>query len=265
MRVVGNEGAVAALTFEFPRVALLWGPTSVGKWSAAEQVRRTRGIHEPDVLRIRHMSISGARDIVRFASTAPSTDKGKVVIANLDKAHTDALNVLLKPLEEAHPSVHFLLVASVLVPQTIRSRAHTYSFGLLTSREISEILVTDRGMSKTAADRLAGQSGGQVKKALAAAVGSEEKSLVLSALRAVKGGEEAALMALADRWREEHTQLLVDACTEGVSQQWRLFTAAEIGEVQRSILLRILMAVRSDVRPRLVVRASLMDVLREIA
>lgn len=265
MRVVGNEGAVAALTHEFPRVALLWGPTSVGKWTAAEQARRAHVISEPDVLRIRHLSISGAREIVRFAQVAPSTPLGKVVIANLDKAHTDALNVLLKPLEEAPASVHFMLISSMIVPPTILSRARRYSFGLLTREEIAEILVLDRGMSQAAAERLANSAGGQVKKALAAAVGSDDKSLVLSGIRAVRNGEPDALMALADRWREEHTLMLVDACTEAVSQQWRLFTPAEIGEVPRSVLLRILMAVRSDVRPRLVVRASLMDVLREVS
>jgi len=262
---VGNEGAVKNLIEEFPPVALLWGPTSVGKWTAAEQARREHMISEPDVIRVKRLTISQARDIVRFTSVAPSTVRGKVAIINLDGAHTDALNVLLKPLEESDPSVHFMLIASALVPPTIRTRARQYSFGLLTEAEIAQILVADRGLSASAATRLAGAAGGQVKKALSVLVAGEDKSLVLTALRSVREGNLEALGVLADRWRDEHTALLVDACTEAVSEQWRMFSRAEVGEVPDSVLLRILMAVRKDVRPRLVIRSSLMDVVRASA
>jgi hypothetical protein len=212
-------------------------------------------------MRVHHLHIQAARDVVKFAATAPATERGRVAIINIDDARPDALNVLLKPLEESGSHMHFLLICSQRPPRTILSRATLFTFGLLTEQEIAQILVQERGIARAVAERVAASASGQVKRALSILVSIDDKAVVLSALHAIEAGDAEALDSLADRWREEHTTLLVDACTEGVSRQWKVFAPNEIGSLPRSVLLRIMMSVRNEVRPRLVVRSSLMDVL----
>lgn len=263
MGVVGHEDVVSALTVEFPSVALLCGPPSVGKWTTAEHVRRHHKIFEPDVLRVRRLDAEGVANVVDFASRAPSGAAGRAVIARLDNTRSSAFNVLLKPLEEAGPSMHFLLVTSQPVPLTVETRARRYDFGLLSMDEVTRFLMDERRMSASTAKRLAGVSRGQVKRALAALDIADRKSLVLAAVRSLKENDAAALESLADRWRDEHTELLATWARESVSHQWRLFNAEETGDVG-SLPLRTLVVLRRDVRPRLVVRSLLPDLLRSV-
>lgn len=262
MGVRGHDAVVEALTAEFPAVSILRGPRSVGKWTVAEQVRRSHGIVEPDVLRARSLTIPAVRAIADFVSRAPARPQGRVVIARLDGASPAALNVLLKPLEEAGPDVHFLLTSAVSPPVTLLSRAHVFDLGLLPPAVVSEILREERGIQPAQAKRLGELSGGQVRQALRALVMADEKSLVLSCLRALREKNPEALEGLALRWRDEHTAMLGTWAQEAVSGRWRLFNEAETGEVG-TLPLRVLLALRRDSRPRLIIRSVLMDVLNE--
>lgn len=261
VKVIGNTAAVEALNREFPRAALLWGPPSVGKWTAAEFVRAEHKIFEPDVLRIPRLGMTEAHEAVAFSQCAPSQEHGRACLISLDHASPGAADVLLKAVEDAGPHMHFLMVAARPVPQTLRDRARIYRFGLLTQGEVQTVLTEVRKMATPLAHRLAEQSGGQVKTALDALVVADDKALVLAMLRALREGDQAALDALADRWRDEHTKLLARWATEAVSRQWRTFSEAETG-IDLSLALRVLTVLRRDVRPRLVVRALLASVLR---
>lgn len=119
-----------------------------------------------------------------------------------------------------------------------------------------------KGMNATEAKRLAELSGGQIKKAFEALDELTIKPVVLLALRAFREHDAAALDRLADKWSDEHTSLLVKWCTESVTDRWALFSEAESELPGRSLPLKILMALSADIRPRLVVRSSLMSVLR---
>jgi DNA polymerase III delta prime subunit len=261
MGVIGHNEVVSALLVEFPPVALLCGPPSVGKWTTAEHVRRHYQIFEPDVLRARHLDMESAGEVADFASRAASGPAGRVAIVRLDNARPEALNVLLKPLEESGPDMHFMLVSSQPVPFTIESRARRYDFGLLSVEDVTRFLKQKRGMSDALASRLAAVSGGQIRAALESMDVAERKSLVLAAVRALREKDPAALESLADRWRDEHTELLAKWAREAVSHQWRLFNVEETGQVG-NLPLRVLVALRRDVRARLVVRSLLVDLLR---
>lgn len=258
--LIGHMEVVAALTEQFPSAALLWGPPSVGKTLAAEQVRRAHKIFEPDVLRIRRLGVPEARTLIDFASRAASTPAGKVAIVQLDGADRAATDALLKVTEDVHPGMHFLLVASEPIAHTLWDRAQVYPFGLLTQAQVAEFLRTQRGMSAVAAERLAEQSGGQVRGALEALHLAETKAPVLAAVRALRENDPDGLESLAERWRDEHTVLLVRWAHEAVSLRWRTFNDAETGEVG-SLPLRVLLALRREARPRLLVRSVLMDLL----
>lgn len=261
--VVGHADVVRSLVRDFPPVALLWGPKSVGKWTAAEHARAENKIFEPDVLRIRRLGMDEARSVVDFASRAAHTESGRAVLIDLDTGSASAQATLLKTLEDTGPSVHFLLTSSRSCPDTLRSRARQYTFGLLSSGEVAQVMRA-RGHSVAQSVRLGEQSGGQVRAALAALGMAENKSVVLAAVRALREGDSEALVALADRWRDEHTTLLVQWGHEAVSGRWRLFNDAESGLSNTLLPLRVLIALRRDVRPRLVVRSVLADVLKEM-
>lgn len=261
MQIFGNTRTVTALVEEFPAVALLTGPTSVGKWTAAEHARQVHKIREPDVIRVRRLWRSEAREVVDFASRFSSTEHGKAAIIDLDAGEPAAVDVLLKVTEEPADGMHFLLVTSKPVPVTLLSRARVFEFGLLTQAEVSALLQDQRKMSPSLADRLAEQSGGRVSTALSALTHQDDKALVLAAVRALREHDAVGLESLADRWREEHTDLLVQWATEAVSRRWMMFNEAETGTVG-PIPLRTLMVLRTYARPRLVVRSSLMSVLR---
>lgn len=262
--LVGHADVAHALIHEFPPVALLWGPKSVGKWTAAEQARAENKIFEPDVLRIRRLGMDEARSVVDFASRTAHTEHGRAALIDLDSGSRVAQDTLLKTLEDTGPSVHFLLTSSRPCPDTLRSRARQYTFGLLSPSEVSLILQA-RGLGVAQSNRLGEQSGGQVSGALAALVMADDKSVVLACVRALREDDSEALMRLADRWRDGHTALLVQWCHEAVSGRWRLFNDAESGLLSTVLPLRVLIALRKDVRPRLLVRSVLADVLKEMA
>lgn len=263
MRIVGHADIRQTLAAALPPVTLLSGPQSVGKWTVAEAARRTHKIFEPDVLRVKRLGVTEARTLASFAVTAPARPEGRVAIVDLDSGSPEAFNVLLKPLEDVRPGMHFLLVSSKPVPYTVSSRAQQMTFGLLGVEEVAQILKEQRGLGDTLAHRLALQSGGQIKNALNALVIQDDRAFALSAVRAIQAGDAEALEGMADRWREPHTDLLVSWCHEIVSQRWRIFSEADVEGMGRSVPLRLLMALRRDVRPRLVVRSILLDVLKE--
>ena len=64
------------------------------------------------------------------------------------------------------------------------------------------------------------------------------------------------------KWTDEHTELLVVWCTETITERWKLFKAEDADLPGQKLPLRLLIALRADIRPRLVVRHSLLSVLR---
>ncbi len=260
--IVGHEEILGNWEKSIPRVSLFVGPRSVGKWTTAEYIRNALGITEADVLRISTLTMVAARTVVRFVKTAPvNARSGKLAIVRLDGASDAATVVLLEALEELKAYAKVILVASTFPPPTVTSRSMVFNFGLLSQSEIIEIL-TRRKLGVAEATRYAELSGGTVKGALDAAMGNAEKNDVLLALRAITGREASLLEKLADRWTEAHTDLLVAWCIESITTRWKLFTEAEVEVPGTKLQIKILMALRAKVRPRLIVRASLMSVLR---
>lgn len=260
--VVGNTASVLALTTEFPMVALLSGPTSVGKWAAAEQARRANKIFEPDVLRIHRLGVTEAAALIDFALTAAAGTHGRAAIIDLDGARRGPGAMLLTLLERPLPGLHVLLISSQPLPETLSSRARVYPFGLLSTPQVAYVLRHERGIAPPQATTLAQGSGGQVSAALDMLAVAEDKPLVLAAVAALRTRDTEALAGLADRWRAAHTTMLGRWAQEAVSGQWRWFTRAECADAG-SLPIRVLLALRADVRPRLVVRSVLMDLVEE--
>lgn len=258
----GHERNVRALTKSLPAVSLFIGPSSVGKWELAEYLRAHWKFKGGDVLRIKRLTQENARFVTKFASERPQ-GFARLVIVRLDqKATKGAQNTLLKTLEDSS-TARFILITEEEPLATIRSRAEVFTFGLLSEQEVAQVLTNRKNFSDERAADLAKVSGGQIRPALAYGQAQESKVVVLKALDALHRKDLSDLESLASRWQQDHTDLLIRWCYEALTKKWTYFIPEESNITGTKIPLRILMAVREELRPRLVVRAALATVLQE--
>lgn len=259
--MIGHDQIREALESRFTvKSCLFVGPPSVGKWTLAEHLVRVWEVPECDVIRVRSLTVDSAREVVEAARVFPSRGL-RVILIRYDGASVAALNALLKVLEEPFSVTRFILVGTELPPRTVTSRCAVYQFSLLTNEEVKKVLL-ERRFSPSEATRLAKASGGSVRQALDLANDSEVKVLVLQAMKAILERDTDALDGVAARWTDEHTKVMGTLCREAISGRWGMFSAGEAEGVGKKLPLRILIALRPSIRPRLVVRSSLMSVLR---
>jgi len=129
-------------------------------------------VPNPDTGKMRQeIVIAQVRAAQDFLSLKAVGDGGKVLI--VDDAHllnTEAMNALLKTLEEPPDRTHVVLVTSrpnSLLP-TILSRCRAISFQPLNEELVAGLLVREKGMAGGDASFVARMTGGRVGAALAA-------------------------------------------------------------------------------------------------
>lgn len=258
--VIGHTSAVARVEVQRPAVSLFLGPSSVGKWSVAEYLRGVWRVDEADTLRIERLSMGNVRSVVDFAQRAAAGDR-RLVVIRLDGATEAPLNVLLKTLEEGHESTDFILISEDAPMATIATRATVFRFGFLADHEVEEVLI-ERNFRPEDAQRYASMSGGQVSRALDVVNKRDVRHGVMIAVRAFRDADPAVLESAAKEWTEDHTSLLATWCRECLTGRARIFSEEELVSGRRLPFL-VLQALSTNVRPRLLVRSSLMSVLRE--
>lgn len=259
--IVGHEDTLRRLHSDLPPVSLFLGPASVGKWTTAEHLRREYGVRDGDLLRIRSLTMDEARTASKFMLTSPLGDL-RFAIIRLDSATPASLHALLKALEEIPSSSRVVLVSTESPMETIVSRSEIFHFSLLSQEQVERVLI-QRKLSPSEARRYAELAGGQVGRALSFVSGMEGKATVLAAVNAIRERNPVSLDSLAVKWTDEHTNLLATLCREIITGRWRIFMEAEVEGIGRKLPLKILTALHADIRPRLVVRSSLMSVLKE--
>jgi replication-associated recombination protein RarA len=256
----GQDHILDALKQHLPRVVLLDGPQGTGKSTIAEYLAQFHGFEDSDVLKS-YMGLSGgrARTIERFTQTAPM-GFDKLVIVDISQASETSLNSLLKTIEET--AVYFILLTSVPVLATVVSRAVSYNVHYLSSEDIAGILVEKKNFSSAAATVIAERARGQVSNAFLHQKTNDLKPAIAVVLKAFRELDPAVLERVSGVWTEEHTTLMLKWCEEFLAGRWRIFSEAESGIEDRRIPMRIMMGLNRDIRPKLVVRSSLMKVLR---
>jgi hypothetical protein len=259
--LIGHSQILSELNRGLPPVSLFVGPASVGKWTTAEHVRRELGVEGTDLIRVRKLYMEDAHNLVRFASTAPLGDS-KLAIVRLSGAQPGPIQVLLKALEETAPNIHFILIDTKMPIDTVVTRARLFQFRLLTERQMVRYLTEIKRFKPETAQAVAKLAGGQISRAMARVVGDDAKKLVLDLLRLFETRNPAGLTAIAQVWTDEHTELLTLWCTECVSGRWNYFADEDVQFHGKDLPMKILTALRTDARPRLVVRASLANVLK---
>lgn len=264
--MIGHQRIRERLERDLPAITLFVGPKSVGKWTMAEHLVTYHQINTLNVLRIEHLDASAAHYLSQLAEMSP-VGPLTLAIIRLDGSSPETKTILLKTLEECtNPNrIRFILIASDYVPETISSRSTIFRFSLLSEEEVVFVLM-ELGWSHDQAALYAPRGRGQVGAATTAASADwfDSKTTVGAALNAILTRDEEILFRLGDKWTPSHTTLLETMCREALSQRWRTFTEAECEGLGRRLALRILFALRADIRPRLVVRASLMSVLRSM-
>lgn len=215
-----------------PPALLLCGPAGVGKRTLGLAVARAllcesgsgescgecapcqrveRGLH-PDVIVVQPttnaIKIEQVRDLVREIGARPFEARARAFLVDDAHAMTEqAMNALLKSLEEPASSSHVLLVTDApqaLLP-TIRSRCQVLRFGPIPSAILEGHLVERHGLTPEEARLRASLSGGSLGAALAfEAEGYRTvRDLLLAALR--------RLDSLGPLERMDFAQTLADA------------------------------------------------------
>lgn len=225
----------------------------------AEHLSSVWGVDPRNVFRFKTLTMDDARS-VSFLGSMPGN---RLFIVQADATSPAVLEVLLKALEESS-TARFILVSTKEPPKPVTSRCSVFRFALLSTGEVEQVLLGMR-FSKVNAATLAESSGGQVSTALALSKSSGAKIVVLAASRAIRERDESALEVLAPQWTDEHTRLMVTLATETITGRLRVFEESDVEGADRKTALSVLRALYPQIRPRLVVRSSLMSVLRGAA
>lgn len=138
--IVGHEKVFQSIPDPFPQTTLLLGPEGVGKRQVAKVFALASGVEGTDFQNLGALDKEGARQMVTHHSSHP-LGRVKTTVADLTNASHDAMNALLKLLEEP-PSYSRIILHSDTDPLlTIRSRCFSVRFGVLSPEEVREVLV----------------------------------------------------------------------------------------------------------------------------
>lgn len=169
--------------------------------------------------------VDEARRLPEFFSQSPAASPYRVAIIDaVDDLNVNAANAVLKTLEEPPERGVLLLVSHApgrLLP-TIRSRCRRLAFPPLAEDQVAAILDQRAGLSTEEGVRLARMAKGAPGLALrlAAAGALEVDQTAHDILRSLPRTDDAALLALVDRFRgaegQERFELLFDRLAEQV-------------------------------------------------
>lgn len=262
MKVIGHTAIVRRLRDDVPQVSLFLGPKSVGRMTTAMWTVDRLGVPWSDVLIMpRLFTHEDMEKVTTFARRRGSTERGQVLIIRLSALSVENRPQLMKVLEEPGRT-RFILISEDPQPHAVTTRAKVYRFGLLSQEHVAKILIA-RGANEGEAHATAQYSAGAMDILWLAKQVTEVKPLVQQVLRAFHARDAATLEMLAPRWSEVATQWLARWCAERSTGRWRWFNS-DFSEIEDSkTALRILVAISEDVRPALVVRSSLMTMIKE--
>lgn len=238
---------------------LFVGPKGTGRWTEAEELRKERGILNSDILRIRKLTNQTAQDIVNFALFAPVGEE-KMCIVRLPSSNTKATQILLKTLEEAPDFITFVLIAKTMPNETIVSRSKVKLFSLLSEEDIAAKVLKKKGIGTVAAQSLAKKSGGQMSRVYDILNNGEQLQDVIVMAKALVQADVDKVESLAPGWTDIHTDLLAKWAKEAIIGTWVMFPKSDVPKL---FALKVLMALNTEARPRLVVRSVLADLIRK--
>jgi len=153
--MIGNESVVNSVSAvlsrkrkEIPHSWMFVGPSGCGKTTLARIIANTLGAHETEICEVNFANTKGvdtAREISRNMSYKPSVGKCRVwILDEFHEATSDAMNCLLKPMEDTPNHVYFILCTTnpqKIIP-TIKTRCMTYELQSYTDEELMTLLTS---------------------------------------------------------------------------------------------------------------------------
>ncbi len=130
----------------FPQISLFTGPFGVGKRLIATELLNYLTKNPLNLRKVgedKPLTIEEVRELKEWLYTQPKEGEGKgVLIDNAEEMRREAVNALLKTLEEPPNYAYIVLISSneaSLLP-TIRSRCRTFRFGRLSDANVEFVL-----------------------------------------------------------------------------------------------------------------------------
>lgn len=258
--MIGHLGARTYLETRLPPATLIYGPPSVGKWTLANHLADFHKVKPVDRWMVEHgLSIETVRLITHYAARAPH-GPFKLVVARLEGSSRQALNALLKTLEEPPPTVRFLFTASTRVLPTISSRCITFEVGELNPEELEQVYKT-KGLNTHRARSAAAYARGNVERGFGFESANAHRHQVITLAKSLAAGDRDGFTACFTGWDGRSSDLLTVFLTECLTQRWSTFAekdASGLHEDRRRLWKMITALMRvSRARPRLGVRAAL--------
>lgn len=200
------------------------------------------------------LSADKARDVKQFVATGPR-GKFKAVVMRLDGASSQALNALLKVLEEPPATSRFLLLAERSPLDTIVSRSMVYRVGVLSEEDLYKVLL---GLTRPEIAAKAAKLGrGQVKRALQIGDIDQTRATVQNFLKAVASKDRMLAEQVVSKWDDKAARLLVQWAGEAITGRWCVYTAEDTYGLHLTDTPRqLLQLLRLQARPRLAARVA---------
>lgn len=259
--LVGHQGVIGALSSQLPPVSIITGPPSVGKRMIAAYVAIKNEVARVDFTEVSRLTVDEANRIQDFMATNPVKDL-KFALIDLDSASVQAVNKLLKYLEDPPTYARFSLISSHAVPHTLRTRGHNYTVGLLTPEELTTILLA-KGVPENEVQKV--NKLGRVDLALEAYSNVVARTTAISVLSAVEANDYILFCQAFKAVDEKAACAILDILQESVSQHWKIYNPEFLGAFSnRQVALKVLSTWSnfSSARPQLAIRAALESVMR---
>lgn len=258
--MIGHQAARAYLERRLPAATLLTGPASIGKWTLANHLAEHHKVRPIDRWQVpQGLTIDTVRLITSYAARAPQGDF-KLIQVRLDSSSREALNALLKTLEEPPPKVKFLLVSTGRTLPTVASRCIVFELGMLRPAELEQIYRT-LGYPGNKAQSAAAYARGQVARGYEFDGRDNQRETVLSMVKALTTGDRELYAKAFATWDGRATATLSVFFTECLTRRWSVFAEADTNglHADRGRLWQMVAALGRlpAARPRLGVRAAL--------
>jgi hypothetical protein len=209
LHVIGHAAVIERFKAELPFNIVLVGIPGIGKKRLAAYLAQQ--LAEPfDILSLepeaagkekKPVSIKQVRECEKFISTHPFSSPYKIVTVNASLITNEALQALLRMLEESPDRVRFILHTSGTLPLTILSRCVKVQLAPLSYSEVLEVLER-LGFTADMAKVSARLSKGSVAVALSHITDAERRRTVLTVMQLIVHKKLPGVLVAVRKWKE---------------------------------------------------------------
>jgi len=192
-----------------PQALLLLGISGIGKFTLAKRLLRVQAAPS-DILSLEVPRVADVREFIRWAGLKPFAGQVKGIAIRGDHATEEALNALLKVLEEPPFYLHIIITSSKKLPLTIVSRCLRFVCSPLDDGDIIDVLVNQEGVRSQTAGEIAKLAAGSLGKALRLAEHEDERTQIVSYMELVAASDWIGLVNATRGWTSVHVECLID-------------------------------------------------------